>query len=143
ATAQADDPAGAVMRVTDYREGQDGGPPVSSGTELEVTTLCEAFYLLAVRFIDVAKRIDIDIGPKGIRNVRHHFVVHPEKNHVTRGWSFAYGAALPAGPVLRAFGVSGESDNKNEDAGLYANAMELVDALTKRLVNEMPSEEPT
>ena len=97
-------------------------------------TLSEAFYYSAFRLRALAQRLGVNLPLDSTGLARNHLIEHPEKNDVGRGWPFAYGAALPAGPVLRPFGISGD---RTEDVGLYAIANKFVSALVRRLATKL------
>jgi hypothetical protein len=98
----------------------------------EVELLSEAFYYFAWRFRELLTRFPDfkKFDPRGIREVRHDLLEHPEKTSKALNPNFMYGHDLPDGPVLKPFG-SRQTDV--HDRGLYVNAQELLDELVPRL----------
>lgn len=108
------------------------------GAEIEL--LSEAFYYFAWRLRQVLVNLPEfkKFDPKGIRDVRHDLLDHPEKMSRALNPNFMYGHDLPNGPVLKPFGARRRPIH---DRGLYANAKELIEEFLPRLrraVEERP-----
>jgi hypothetical protein len=101
---------------------------------LEIRTLTEAFYYFASRLRDVLREFPLlgNFESKGVRDVRHHLIEHPEKVSKIFQQSIAYGDEF--GPRLKV-GTPAGSGARFSDNGLYANAEEFAQNLTDKLQN--------
>jgi hypothetical protein len=99
---------------------------------VEIELLSEGFYYFAWRLRQVLvnlpefKKFDL----RGIRDVRHDLLEHPEKVSRALNPNFMYGHDLPNGPVLKPFGLRRRPIH---DQGLFANAGELLEEFLSRL----------
>jgi hypothetical protein len=151
----------SVLQARDDRNGRWRWEPATSSETLraqhqrrsskrqrlgaEIELLSEAFYYFAWRFRQVLVNLPEfrKFDPKGIRDVRHDLLDHPEKVSKALNPNFMYGHDLPNGPVLKPFGAR---RRQIHDQGLYANARELLEEFLPRLrraVEEMPHVERT
>lgn len=93
------------------------------GDELEFLT--EAFYLFAFRLREIIKLLPElkNFECEGVRDVRNHLLVHPErKDSEVFIQSFGHGGSQ--GPVIKALRYS-DQVNISPDKGLFVNAAEL------------------
>ena len=100
------------------------------GGEIEI--LSEAFYYFAWRLRELLVRLPHlkKFNPRGIREVRHDLLEHPERKSKALNPNFMYGLDVQQGPVLKPFG---ERRADVHDRGLYVNAQEILDELVPRL----------
>jgi hypothetical protein len=91
--------------------------------QTELTTLCEAFYYLAWRVVDI---VGFDCRP--IRQVRNQLIEHPAgADSRAVNWNFVFGLDMEDGPIIKPLGPRGSPKHPPvNDAGLYANARAFV-----------------
>lgn len=98
----------------------------------EIRLLVEAFYYFAARARHIVRNMPKlnSFEAVGVRNVHNHLIEHPEgRGSQVLSRSFAFGGAK--GPVVKAIRESTET--AHPDVGLFTNAQEFADNLTKTL----------
>lgn len=102
-------------------------------TNDEIVLLTESYYWIAGRNRSVIRLLPglSSFEAAGVRNVRNHLIEHPEKgaSGVTH-FSFASGG--PNGPIVKGCRSDREPD-KWQDAGLFTNNREFLEALIKSI----------